>query len=117
MVVGGDAFDFSNNGPLQGVIHLAGSEDITVTETGVYEIDYNISTTLGVGATIALAVNGVIDDSANVPVLTDIGNASGTAMLSLSAGDIVTLVNNSLISITQVLEPSVGAQLNIIQIA
>ena len=117
VVVGGDAFDFSNNGPLQGVIHLAGSEDITVTETGVYEIDYNVSTTLGVGAAIALAVNGVIDDSTTVGVLVAVGNVSGTAMLSLSAGDIITLVNNSLISITQTLEPNVGAQLNIIQIA
>jgi hypothetical protein len=44
------------------------------------------------------------------------GEVSGTAMLTLAAGDVLTLRNNSAVALTLTLAPNVGAQLNIIEL-
>jgi predicted RecA/RadA family phage recombinase len=59
----------------------------------------------------------VIDPSTNIGALVAVGEIAGTAMLTLAAGDVVTLVNNSLIAFTMSLDPNIGAQLNIIQLS
>lgn len=112
----GTAIPFNNNGPLQGITHIVGSESVTVTSAGTYQIDYSAFISAGVQSSLALAVNGVIDPSTNISALVAVGELSGTAMLSLAAGDVITLVNNSALPFTLATSPSIGAQLNIIQL-
>lgn len=112
-VVGGADIPFSTNGPSDGITHTAGTTTMTITEAGIYKIDYNVTTTDGVGAAVAIAVNGAIDASTSVPVLSGMGVVSGTALVSLSAGDIVTVRNNSATPLMTVESPAVGAQVNI----
>jgi hypothetical protein len=113
-VVGGADVPFSNNGPLSGVTHTAGTTTVTVPTAGSYQIDYDISYTAGVGASIAIAINGTVDASTNIPLLVATGDLSGTAILTLAAGDVLTLRNNSATPLTLTLAPDVGSQLNVI---
>jgi hypothetical protein len=113
-VVGGADIPFSNNGPLSGITHTAGTTTVTVPTAGSYQIDYSISITAGIGAAIAIAVNGTVDASTPITALVATGELVGTAILTLAAGDVVTLRNNSLIALTTSLAPNVGAQLNLI---
>ncbi|WP_278246306.1 BclA C-terminal domain-containing protein [Lacrimispora aerotolerans] len=114
--MGGADVPLSNNGPLAGVTHTAGTTTVTVPTAGVYQIDYNISITAGIGASVAIAVNGAVDPSTPVTALVATGEVSGTAMLTLAAGDVLTLRNNSAVALTLTLAPNVGAQLNIIEL-
>jgi hypothetical protein len=116
IIIGGGAINFTNNGPLQGIIHSPKSSGIIVTQTGTYQIDYTIFVTAGVGSCVALAVNGKIDHSTNIRSLVALGELSGTATLNLKAGDVITLINNSLVSLTLAITPAISAQLNIIQL-
>ncbi len=113
-VAGGADVPFSNNGPLSGVTHTAGTTTVTVPIAGTYQIDYSVTITLGVGSSIAIAVNGTVDASTPITALVTAGEVSGTAMLTLAAGDVITLRNNSAIPFTMTLAPNVGAQLNAI---
>ncbi len=110
-VVGGADIPFSNNGPLTNVSHTPGTTTVTVATSGNYKIDYEVNITAGIGAAMAIAVNGVVDASTMVTFLVAVGNNSGTAILTLAAGDVITLRNNSAIPITMTLAPSTGAQL------
>ncbi|MFN7932800.1 MAG: hypothetical protein U0R19_05700 [Bryobacteraceae bacterium] len=112
-VVGGTDVPFSNNGALSGVSHSAGGTTVTVPTAGVYEVSYSISITAGIGSAIAIAVNGSVDSSSSVPALVAVGNISGQVMLTLAAGDVITMRNNSAVPMTQTLAPSVGAQLTV----
>jgi hypothetical protein len=114
-VIGGADVPFSNNGPLAGgITHTAGTTTITVPTAGNYEIQYSISITAGIGAQIAIAVNGTVDPSTPVSALVATGEISGQTILTLAAGDVITLRNNSLVALTVPLAPSVGAQMNIL---
>jgi hypothetical protein len=112
-VVGGGDVPFSNNGPLVNATHTAGLTTVTVILAGTYQIDYSISITAGIGAAIAIAVNGTVDASTNVVALVAVGGINGTATLTLAAGDVITLRNNSAVPFTLTLAPGVGAQLNL----
>ncbi|MPN21222.1 hypothetical protein SDC9_168601 [bioreactor metagenome] len=114
MVAGGADVLFSNNGPLSGVTHTAGTAAVTVPVAGSYQISYSVSLTVGVGAAIAITVNATVDASTNVTILVGTGVISGTAILTLAAGDTLTLRNNSAIPITTDAAPGVGVQLDII---
>ena len=87
---------------------------MTVPSTGFYQIDYNVSKTVGAQSSIAIAVNGTVDASTNKAALAAVGEISGTAILELTAGDVLTLRNNGLLSFTMDIAPSVGAQMNLI---
>lgn len=113
-VAGGADVPFSDNGPLAGITHSAGTTTVTAAAAGTYRIDYGINITSGANSAIAIAVNGVVNASTNVSMLEAAGKASGTAILNLAAGDVVTLRNNSAIAFTMDLSPGVGAQLSII---
>ncbi|MBP1924211.1 hypothetical protein J2Z76_000064 [Sedimentibacter acidaminivorans] len=113
-VVGGADVPFSNNGPLANITHTVGTTTVTVTLAGSYQIDYSLSITAGIGAAIAIAVNGTVDASTPISALVATGELSGTAILPLAAGDVITLRNDSAVSLTMSLAPSVGAQLNLI---
>lgn len=115
-VVGGADLPFSNNGPLSDITHIAGTTTITVPNTGCYAIAYNVTTTAGIGASIAIAVNGTVDPSTNISSVVAVGQYGGVAILTLAAGDVITLRNNSLIPFVMNLAPGVGAQLKIIQL-
>lgn len=115
-VVGGADVPFSNNGPLSGVTHTAGTTTITVPTAGVYQVNYNVSITAGIGAQLAVAVNGTVDASTPISALVAVGQISGSATLTLAAGDVITLRNNSAIPFTMTLAPGVGAQVDIIKL-
>ena len=110
-VVGGADVPFSNNGPLSGVTHTAGTTTFTIPTAGSYRIGYRLGYTAGVGAQLAIAVNGTVDASTPVTLNSSAGEVSGEAILTLAAGDIVTLRNNSAIAFTMELAPVVGASL------
>ncbi|MEJ2423885.1 MAG: hypothetical protein P8101_05400 [Candidatus Thiodiazotropha sp.] len=110
-VVGGADVILSNNGPLSGVTHTAGTTTVTVPTTGDYKIDYRVNVTAGSGAAIAIAVNGTVDASTTTVI--QVNHVSGSAILSLTAGDILTLRNNSAVAFTLELAPGVGAQLDV----
>jgi len=115
-IIGGADVPFSNNGPLSGIIHTAGLTTITAPNSSVYKVSYSVSITSGVGAVMAIAVNGVVNASTNVSFLVSTGNISGFAIMVLAAGDIITLRNNSATPFVLDLAPSVGAQLTIEQL-
>ena len=112
-VVGGADVPFSNNGPLYGISHTAGTTTFTVPATGSYKVDYLVSITSGIGSAIAVAVNGTVDASTNITCLVATGHITGTAMLNLAAGDVLTLRNNSATPLTINLAPGIGAQFTV----
>ena len=107
---------FSNNGPLSGITHTIGTTAVTVPIDGIYQVNYSVNITAGALSSIAITVNGTVDASTTVDALVTTGIISGEAILSLSAGDIITLRNTSAIAFTMDLAPGVGAQLNILQL-
>jgi hypothetical protein len=116
-VVGGADVPFSNNGPLVGgITHTAGTTTTTVPNAANYSISYSVNLTAGVGSAIAIAVNGTVDPATNIVALVAVGEISGDTILSLAAGDVITLRNNSAIPLVTDLAPGVGAQLNILQL-
>ncbi len=112
-VAGGTDVIFSDNGPLFNVVHALATPQIIVALAGTYQIFYSIDVTAGIGASIALAVNGVVNPSTPVTILAATGIVAGKAMLTLAAGDTVTLRNNSLLAITLAAAPSVGSQITL----
>ncbi len=110
-VAGGADVTFSNNGPLSGVTHTAGTTSLTVPTAGTYDISFSVNTTAGVGAAIAIAVNGSVDASTNVNLLVATGLTSGHVMLTLTSGDILTLRDNSATPFTLDSAPGAGAML------
>ena len=94
-----------------------GTAQVTVPNTGIYHIYYGVNITAGVGASIAIAVNGTVDASTNINLLVATGEISGDVELALTAADVLTLRNNSAVATTLDATPGVGAQMTIIQIA
>lgn len=114
-VIGGADVPFSNSGPLSSVTHPT-ITTLTVPSAGVYEVDYSISITAGVGSQIGIAVNGMVDPSTPVMALVATGLISGKALLTLAAGDVVTMRNNSAVPLVMTLAPGVGAQLRLVKL-
>ncbi|EMS70313.1 BclA C-terminal domain-containing protein, partial [Ruminiclostridium cellobioparum] len=113
-IIGGADVPFSNNGPLVGVTHTPGTTSIVVPSTGSYEIIYNLSISAGIGASIAIAVNGTVNAATQISALVATGELSGNTILSLTAGDEITLRNNSAVALTLTLAPNVSAQMDIL---
>jgi hypothetical protein len=67
--------------------------------------------TAGIGSVLAIAVNGTVDAGTPIPVLVATGHISNKTILTLAAGDVVTLRNNSLVALTLALAPSLGASI------
>jgi hypothetical protein len=70
-----------------------------------------VNITAGIGSELAIAVNGTVDASTTIPILTSTGQVSNKAILALAAGDVITLRNNSAIPLTLALAPSLGASI------
>ena len=113
-IVGGADIPFSNNGPLLGIAHTPATTIIIVPLTGNYEIIYNVSVSAGIGASIAIAVNGTVNAATQISALVATGELSGNTILSLNAGDELTLRNNSAVALTLTLAPNVSSQLDIL---
>jgi hypothetical protein len=105
---------FSSYGPLVNET-FDDTSTVTVTLAGDYQIDYSVSITAGVGSAIAITVNGTVPDpsSTNIAALVTTGQVTGQAILTLAAGDVITLHNNSTTSFTLTTTPNIGAQLTI----
>ena len=107
-VAAGESIPFDSDGLITaGFTHPAGSTDLTVLKTGVYKFDFFVRA-FSVGSAISLYVNDMlipgssfITSGANVP-------NPGQVIVSLKAGDIITLKNDT--SVTMVLET--GTQVN-----
>ena len=100
-------------GPLVNETHTPGTAPVTVILAGNYQIDYSVSITAGVGSEIAIAVNGTVDASTPITALATAGQVTGQAILTLAAGDSITLRNDSATPFTLTASPEVGAQLTI----
>jgi hypothetical protein len=87
----GSDLTFNSNGPLNQITHTAGTTAITVPNTGIYMISYSVVITNNVDATVSIAVNGTVAVSTSTPTQLLIGEYSDSAILSLNAGDVVTL--------------------------
>jgi len=80
---------FSNNGPINGINHIAGRDSIEITLDGTYNITFSVYTTNNNPQDWAIAVNGV-----NTARFNSAGQSiTGTTSLNLNKGDRVTLRN------------------------
>jgi len=82
---------FMGNGPLNNVIHIVETSEINILEAGDYEIHYTFVLTEPSDIVLSLAVNGVMVVSTSVPAGNEAGEFSDSSILSLAAGDVVTL--------------------------
>ncbi|HAG43685.1 MAG TPA: hypothetical protein DCL31_10590 [Clostridium sp.] len=114
--LGGASLPLTNNGVVVGLTHTPGNAQVTVNNSGDYEVQFIVATTLGVNAAFAIAVNGVIQTNINYSVLVATGEVSGQGILTLAAGDQITIVNNSLISVTLSLLSTISVSLTIKQL-
>jgi len=114
IVAGGTNVIFSNTGPIVNETHVDGTDSVTVGLDGDYQIDYSVIITVGVGSEIAIAVNGgVVEASTRIVAVVATGPVTGQAILTLTAGDVITLNNPSGTAFTTSASPDVGAQMTI----
>jgi hypothetical protein len=88
--------NFTTNGPLSGFTHIAGTDQITVINPGVYVINFYLSS-YGQNR-VEVYVNGsALPQHPSSYSLTDseAGKNFGQCILQLSANDVITLVNTS----------------------
>jgi hypothetical protein len=87
----GAAIVFGSNGPLLGVTHTVGTSPITVTSAGVYHVCFSVSGKQP--NQFDIFINGV--SSASGLYGSGAGSQQNTAstILTLSAGDVITIVN------------------------
>jgi hypothetical protein len=106
-VVGVDtAIPFGSNGPLLGVTHTAGSTNITVTSAGTYAVLFSVSATEP--NQFALWVNGVYAAGTRYGSGAGTQQNTGLSILTLAAGDVLTLVNDAASGGNVSLAPTVG---------
>jgi hypothetical protein len=118
-------FPFSDNGPLDNILHTPGTAQFTVEANGVYHVIYSVnivnysSSFPGVLAgNMTLYVNGVANASTRVTFSSgQNGEYTGQALLPLSAGDIISMGNSGIDFANLVASPLVGASISIAQIS
>jgi hypothetical protein len=92
--------------PVLSNIGFIAPSTFTIASSGVYEISYGAVTTVSLLGALEIWVNGVaVVPSTRIGALVGTGEFSGTFMLSLTAGDTVTLHNSSLVDLTLDLNP------------
>ncbi|WP_454052044.1 BclA C-terminal domain-containing protein [Clostridium sp. Marseille-Q7071] len=114
--LGGASLTLTNNGVVVGLTHTPGNAQVTVNNASDYEVEFIVATTIGVNAAFAIAVNGTIQTNINYSVLVATGEVSGQGILTLAAGDQITIVNNSLIPVTLSLASTVSISLTVKQL-
>ncbi|MEP7103144.1 MAG: collagen-like protein [Candidatus Dojkabacteria bacterium] len=84
---------FSSSGPMVGVTHTAGTSTITITNAGVYSINFSVS---GAEANqFTVYINGTPSPTTTYGSAAGIQQNNGQAILILGAGDVLTVVNHS----------------------
>lgn len=112
---------FDSNGPLSGVTHTASSDSIVVVSAGTYSIVFSVSGTEP--NQFALFVNGVAQTSTVYGSGAGTQQNTGSAILTLGAGDTITLVNHSsaaavtLASVVGGTQANVNASVTILRLA
>ncbi len=112
----GSDIHLSSNGPANGISHRAGSSEIIVGVGGTYLVEYQAYLSTGIGASLALAVNGSVQPETVALRHDSYGLVSGRAILSLAAGDVLTLRNNERETLTLSLAKRVGLRLSMVQL-
>lgn len=103
------AFDL--NGPLLGVTHLPGNAGIAVTGSGIYAVRYSVS---GVEpGQFAVFVNGARAAGTVYGSGAGTQQDNGLAILTLSANDVLTLVNHSSAAAVTLQTLAGGTQTNV----
>lgn len=94
-------------------INLIGTTGFQVTQAGDYEISYGVVPAVAALLDIGIAIDGVVNpDTVLAPPALDT-DVSGSFILSLAAGQIITIRNSSLLTLTLAPTPSVGAFITI----
>jgi hypothetical protein len=115
-VAAGGTFTFDKDTPItSGITHVSGTADITFGVAGTYKVSFVVAAgTLVPPQQVGLAINGVLQTQTNYM---SAGQTSGQAMITVSAGDVLTLVNTGVSSISFALNPTtINASLTIEQI-
>lgn len=85
----GAPVNFSNNGPLTGIVHQPGGSNIEVAASGIYNITFGIYTAQNNPQDWAVVVNGQVRSRFNSAGQT----IQGSTLLALNANDGVTIRN------------------------
>lgn len=121
----GGAIPFSNNGPGLHTSHAPGATTMTVDQPGVYRVTYDANLYAPpppppmwgwpTPPIIGVAVNGTMDPSS---ADSNYGQMRGTVLLTLVAGDVLTLQNGSLFDLIVSASNGIpGARFTVEQIA
>jgi hypothetical protein len=87
------AISFDTSGALLGITHTPGSSNITVTSAGTYLVDFSVS---GIEPNqFSLFINGVAAPGATYGSGAGTQQSHGQLIVTLSAGDVLSLVNHS----------------------
>ena len=94
------------------------ANSITVTEAGVYEINYSSTVSVAVGAVLTLAVrrNGVAIPEATITRALSVGVGSlfsGSVILTLAAGSVIDMALSALIALGVTLGSGLNASLTV----
>jgi len=82
---------FQNDGPSSGISHIAASEFTVINESGVYQIEFVAA--VDEANQLAIQVNGLTEPSSIYGSNAGMQLNSGQTILSLTAGDLITLTN------------------------
>ncbi|WP_429795449.1 BclA C-terminal domain-containing protein [Brevibacillus choshinensis] len=111
-ILGGADIPFSSNETLNGATHLPGTATIIVSDSGDYQIDYSINyTNAMIGGMVSVTINGAPE--ASTPIVLPMGEVTGTTLLNLTAGDVITLRNTFPAPLSLALAPTKGARMDI----
>ncbi|MDE6469431.1 MAG: hypothetical protein K2L19_00225 [Eubacterium sp.] len=99
-------------------VTYAPANSITVTEAGVYEINYfsTLSAALGTTVTLAVRQNGTNIPSTAISRLLSVGVSSlysGSTIVTLNAGDVIDMALSALLAVGVTLGSGVSATLTV----
>ncbi|WP_237268870.1 DNRLRE domain-containing protein [Thermoanaerobacterium thermosaccharolyticum] len=92
VLLGGDV-TFDSNGPLVGITHTAGTAPITFVIGGTYRIGYTTTASVAVLNSMVLTLNGTPLSQTQYSTIINATELVGEAIITVSAGDILTLRN------------------------
>jgi hypothetical protein len=106
---------FTNDGPLLNITHPI-QTTVVVLPAGDYLVEYSVYFNFATTASVAIAINGIIDPSTQVASFVNTGMLSGQAILSLNANDQITLRNTGGSPFFLRTSPNVGAQMSLVKL-
>ncbi len=105
---------FDTNGPISsGISHLPASSEVIFSTAGTYKVSYTLAgSPLLAAPSIALSLNGVPVAGTQYASTLVGADVSGEAMITVSAGDVLTVINTSLLATSlPATAPTVNASL------